>query len=248
MPTLLFRLSIFGDYRQFAPTSENTVALTQSLQNAGYALLPNIIQLPPQQGQAGEKRMQFVSDDNVIRAVILPERIDVEFTRGASDRIDRLFADTPAMVSDILQVVLSALGDPAGRRLAYYADALIPEPDDGPFEPFYQANNLGISLHNSPDVCTEWNHRFNRRVFLPVSGNPELSNAIFSFESGTLQAVNAATGQRRTSRGLRILTDINTLHENADPRFDRTDIDSFFVAAHAMHLDVLQQLREKLPV
>ena len=174
MHILTFRLSIFGDFSQFTPTTANTIAWTQALQKAGYNYLPSIFQVPQQvvnmpflsvQLGASDNRMQFVSPtgDTVIR--ILSERLDVELTQGVSDKPDAYLKDKLDLASKIMRLMLSTLGSELkGNRLAYYVDALIPEPTEKAFNSFYQKYNLGISMNGQEDECTEWNHRFNRRI------------------------------------------------------------------------------------
>ena len=80
MYILTFRLSIFGDYKQYAPTSANSIAWTQALQTAGYDFLPNIIQTTQQiinvpfvsaKIGSNDKRMQFVSPSGDVNIRIL---------------------------------------------------------------------------------------------------------------------------------------------------------------------------------
>lgn len=255
MHILTFRLSIFGDYKQFTPTTANTIAWTQALQKAGYEFLPNIIQAPqqvinlpfvPMQIGPNDKRMQFVSQNGEISIRILSERVDIEFTQGATDNTEQYFADKLPAVSEMMKVILGALGDLKGNRMAYFVDALIPEPDGKTFDGFYQKNNLEISMNNASDVCVEWNHRFNRRVLIDIDGTEELSNAILILESGVLQTVNATTGEQQTIKGLHISADINTVAENKSERFTQKSVDSFAANAQAMYLNILQQVKAKL--
>lgn len=119
MHILTFRLSIFGDFSQFTPTTANTIAWTQALQKAGYNYLPSIFQVPQQvvnmpflsvQLGASDNRMQFVSPtgDTVIR--ILSERLDVELTQGVSDKPDAYLKDKLDLASKIMRLMLSTLG------------------------------------------------------------------------------------------------------------------------------------------
>ena len=251
MQILTLRLSVFGDYKRYIPTAQNSIQWTQALQKAGYDFLPNMIQVqqPASQGTPAttEKRMQFVSPSGDICIRILAERVDVEFARGSSDHLDRYFADKFAMGTQIMSTMLSALGDTKGRRLAYYVDAFIPEQEGKSLQTFYQDNNLGISLRNSCDECVEWNHRFNRRACFDVNGEGEVSNIIFTSESGVMQALHVATHERLAYRGMRITADINTLAENEDERFGAAHAEGFYSQAHTLYLGVMQQLETKLP-
>lgn len=257
MHILTFRLSIFGDYTQYTPTSANTIAWTQALQTAGYDFLPNIIQTTQQiinvpfisaKIGANDKRMQFVSPNGDVNIRILAERVDVEFTMGAADTTEQFFSDKLPVAGTIMNTMLSALGDVQGNRLAYYVDVIIPEKENGYFSDFYQKHNLNIAVNNVFESCVEWNHRFNSRVPLKVDGNDELSNSILVLESGVLQTVNASTGEQQEIKGLHIAADINTVAENKMLRFNADSVTSFATHAQMLFLDLLRQVKEKLPV
>lgn len=257
MHILTFRLSIFGDYKQYAPTSANTIAWTQALQTAGYDFLPNIIQTAQQiinvpfiSAKIGpdEKRMQFISQNGDVNIRILAERVDVEFTLGASDTTEQYFTDKLPVASSIMDTILSALGDVQGNRLAYYVDVIIPEKEDFSFADFYRENNLGISVNNVSESCVEWNHRFNSRVPIKVDNNSELSNSILVLESGLLQTVNALTGEQQEIKGLHIVADINTVPENTTIRFNVNSVSCFANHAQALFLDLLRQVKEKFAI
>ena len=257
MHILTFRLSIFGDYKQYAPTSANTIAWTQALQTAGYDFLPNIIQTAQQiinvpfiSAKIGpdEKRMQFISQNGDVNIRILAERVDVEFTLGASDTTEQYFTDKLPVASSIMDTILSALGDVQGNRLAYYVDVIIPEKEDFSFADFYRENNLGISVNNVSESCVEWNHRFNSRVPIKVDNNSELSNSILVLESGLLQTVNALTGEQQEIKGLHIVADINTVPENTTIRFNVNNVSCFANHAQALFLDLLRQVKEKFAI
>lgn len=254
MHILTFRLSIFGDYKQYTPTSANSVAWTQALQTAGYDFLPNIIQTAQQiinvpfvsaKIGSNDKRMQFVSPNGDVNIRILAERVDVEFTMGASDTTEQYFTDKLPIASSMMNTMLATLGNVQGNRLAYYVDVIIPEAEDLSFADFYQANNLGISVNNASETCVEWNHRFNSRVPIKVDGNDELSNAILVLESGILQTVNAATGEQQEIKGLHIAADINTVAENKLTRFNSDSVSCFATHAQTLFLDLLRQIKEK---
>lgn len=254
MHILTFRLSIFGDYKQYAPTSTNSIAWTQALQTAGYNFLPNIIQTTQQiinvpfvtaRIGSNDKRMQFVSPDGDIKIRILAERVDVEFTQGASDTTEQYFTDKLPEARSIINTMLATLGNVHGNRLAYYVDVIIPEAEDSSFADFYQANNLGISVNNASEKCIEWSHRFNSRVPIEVGGNDELSNAILVLESGILQTENVATGEQQEIKGLRIVADINTVVENKVTRFNSDSVSCFASNAQKLFLDLLRQVKEK---
>ena len=255
MYILTFRLSIFGDYKQYAPTSANSIAWTQALQTAGYDFLPNIIQTTQQiinvpfvsaKIGSNDKRMQFVSPSGDVNIRILAERVDVEFTLGTSDTTEEYFTEKLPVASSIMDTILTTLGNVQGNRLAYYADIIIPEVEGSSFANFYQTNNLGISVNDASEKCVEWNHRFNSRVSIEVDSDIELSNAILVLESGILQTVNASTGEQQETKGLHIAADINTVAENKLVRFNSNSLSSFASHAQTLFFDLLRQVNEKL--
>lgn len=257
MHIFTFRLSIFGDFRQYTPTTANTIAWTQALQKAGYDYLPTIIQGPHQvvnmpflsvQVGSTDNRMQFVSPTGESSIRILPERLDVEIVRGVADNAEKYFAEKLQETSKIMSLMISTLGtELKGNRLAYYIDALIPESTDNGFNSFYQKYNLGISMNNQEDECAEWNHRFNRRIYIGVgSGGKELCNAIFSLESGILQTGDQTMAELQTVKGLHIVADINTLAENPAERFAIEDFEEFATNAQEIYLNILGQVKGKL--
>ena len=257
MHILAFRISIFGDYNHYAPTSANSIAWMQALQNAGYDFLPNIIpivqpaiNMPFISAKIGsnDNRMQFVSPGGDVNIRILSERIDVEFTLGMSDTTEQYFADKLPLASSIMNTMLAALGDIQGNRLAYYVDVIIPETEDLSSADFYRTNNLDISVNNASETCVEWSHRFNSRVPIEVDNGNELSNAILVLESGALQTVNALTGEQQEIKGLHIAADINTLAENRDIRFNSDSVSCFAAHAQTLFLDLLRQVKEKFTV
>ena len=258
MHILVFRLSMFGDYNQFIPTTANVIAWTQALQQAGFNLLPSIIQQPPQLGNApfvaiptgalssNDKRIQFLSPDGDYVIRILAERVDVELTQGVADSLDQYFDDKLRLASDLMKATIHALGDVQGCRLAYYVDSILPEQSGKSFERFYNQNNLNISIDGSSENCVEWSHRFNQRFIATIDKKNELSNAILLIESGILQVVNASTGELQSVKGLHIHSDINTLAENGRERFTVADLDNFALVAQSVFLKFIEQIKAKL--
>lgn len=258
MYIFVFRLSMFGDFKQFVPTTANAIAWTQALQQAGFNLLPSIIQQPPQLVNvpfvaippgtinSDDKRIQFLSQDGDYAIRILAERVDVEHTQGVADTFEQYFADKLKLSSNLMKAIIHALGNVQGCRLAYYVDVLLPEPNGQSFERFYNQNNFNISIDGSSENCIEWSHRFNKRFTATIGEKSELSNAILFIESGMLQTVNASTGEQQSVKGLHILSDINTLAENREERFVVTDLVDFSINAQSVFLKFIEQIKTKL--
>lgn len=258
MHIFVFRLSLFGDFKQFVPTTANVITWTQDLQQAGFNLLPSIIQQPPQFANvpfvaiqtgainSNDKRIQFLSPDGDYAIRILAERVDVELTQGVADTIEQYFTDKLELLSNLMKAMIHALGNTQGCRLAYYVDVLLPEPSGQSFDRFYNQNNLNISIDGSSENCVEWSHKFNKRFTATVGEKSELSNAILFIESGMLQTINASTGEQQSVKGLHILSDINTLAENREERFTVTNLVDFSNNAQSVFLKFLEQIKAKL--
>lgn len=258
MHIFVFRLSMFGDFKKYVPTTANVIAWTQALQQEGFSLLPSIIQQPPQLVNfpfaaiptgaisPSDKRIQFLSPDGTYSVRILAERVDVEITQGVADTFEEYFADKLKFSSDLMKAMIHVLSDVQGCRLAYYVDALLPEPSGKSFEKFYDQNNFNISIDGSLGTCVEWSHRFNKRFMATIGEKNELSNAILLMESGMLQTINPSTGEQQSVKGLHILSDINTLAENMKERFAVKDLLDFSTSAQSVFLKFLEQIKTKL--
>lgn len=253
MQILTYRLSVFGDFKRFVPTSENTIIWTQGFKNAGYELIPSIIQntqavmsIPffniPQ--GAIDKRMQFSSLDGNIIVRFLAERVDVEFTMGNSNKYSQYFVENIQKACNLLSVALNILGNIKGTRVAYFTDILIEENQNNCFESFY-SNNADIFINNYDGEYIEWQHRFNKRIFLDIAHTQERVNTILQMESGELQTIVQSTGVQQIIKGLHVMADINTIAENTTERFDIDSSLEFCNKAQELYLDLLNQIMIK---
>ena len=258
MLALVFRITIFGDFSNLKPTATNTIEYAKALSDAGYQYLPSIISptahinisngLPPQivPGNPEDKRLQFVSVDNRSLIRLLSNRIDVEFNEDEFVEVNSYFEEKLMAAIKTMQVVLSAVGNPDGNRLAYYVDIVVPEPEERSFINFYKNNNLGIIMTEIHDECIEWRHGFNNRVGIEVEDKLEICNALFSFEAGKLQKVDNASGEQNIIQGFHFSGDINTLAENTIMRFSSQSFYSFAPNAQRIFVSVLHQISEGL--
>lgn len=253
MQILTYRLSVFGDFKRFAPTTSKTIEWTQMFQAEGYELLPTIINqplipgIPPFVGQSipSENRIQFVSSKNDLFVRILAERVDVEMTHIESDDFEDSLNGRLNDLVKILKLMLDALKEVQGTRLAYYVDMILPEKNKNMFKPFYAKNDLGIIVKEAGD-CVEWNHRFNKRVKINVNHVDELCNCILLLEDAVLQVSNAVSGEQQSISGLHIISDINTLAENCQPRFSSESLEAFSADAQKILFDIFAQVEEML--
>lgn len=249
------RLSIFGDFRILEPTSSNVVAWTQTLQGAGYEMLPNVIQptepvllpngphIPPQFIQFSESNKKETKQ--ILR--LTNQRIDAECAIIDAEPWQELLKGTFDSLLKLLCVGSGFAQDTKGTRLAYYVDAMIREPTPNAFQNFYCNNNFGLSFGDSGITnCGEWTHRFNQNMSLMTASGEELCNLILLMESNIFRKVSSDTLKVEEYQGLRVSADLNTLGENDTPRFTDNDMDIFCHAAMESHISVLQSILEML--
>lgn len=253
MYILTLRLSIFGDYAEYVPTTDNTLKWTKAFQEAGYEFLPSIIQNPQAvisipfmtvQQTSTEKRIQFASEKGDIVVRFLAERVDVEVTQGETSNPDDYYLDNLDNLSRLMNVALHALGDIKGNRLAYYTELMIKSPEPDTFSKFYAENNLGISMNNYSGEYAEWSHRFNKRICFNVASKEETINTILAMNSGFLHTVEKSSGKQSAIKGLHVAADINTIAENTTIRFDCDTVNEFYTKAQSVFLDLLRQVRK----
>lgn len=255
MYIVVYRFSIFGDFKRFEPTSARIIEWTQALQEDGHEYLPTVQEpsvtpmpfpMPfPMQTPSAGKGVQFSSPRNDMFVRINSERIDVEANWGKKDvpaeALKEKFSELIALAGTITRV----LGEIKGTRLAYYVDGLLPEERRGAFQPFYKRNDIGIV--SNPDVaCQEWRHRSNRRLQLKFAEQSELCNAILELTQTSLQFQNDDTHELETVNGLHLTADINTLSEQIVERFAVSDIEPFCLKAQDLFFNTMEHIHERL--
>ena len=260
MKILTERCSMFCDYSRYAPTAANTIKWTQLFQGIGYELLPSIINqqiqsqiqfannqlqitnMPPLPNKRG---IQFasVNDDMVIR--ILPDRVDVEVSRIESDDYMATMSEKFQVLQTLMESLLDELSGAKGTRLALFVDVVIPETKDDGFANFYFNENLGLCLDDR-ETCTEWMHRYNQRIRITVDNKAELCNCITLMENAALQFVKVFPGDPPVLKGLHIVSDINTIAENAEERFCDESIRHFYGKAQTVFFSIVEQINSKL--
>lgn len=255
MNILTFRLSMFGDYNKYSATTANIINWTKMFQELGYEFLPNIIDSKVPQipfisvlPQSGEKRVQFVSKQGDLVVRVIPERVDAEMTLGETDDLLSLLSEKTITLEQLLTAMLNELNDVPGTRLAYYVDALIPEPSPDAFNSIYEKNNIDLNVNGGIE-CVEWGHRLNTRVQFTVNESQEMCNALFNLESALLSIqVNKAGEEAPTvtqQKGLHFSADINTVAENTVERFEISDLPAFIEQAHSVFHDFYTRLENK---
>lgn len=253
MRILTYKLSMFGNFSAYEATSKNIIDWTQKLSGAGYNFLPSVstvrqdfasISAQPYTGIPAQegKRVSFVAPDGKTLVRILAERLDVAFPLEEIDNIEDNFKKKHEYARGIIDSMLQILDDMKGIRLAYYVDIIIPEQGDIHLNHIYRNYNLGLSLGEREDECVEWSHSFNRRTRIGISENEdELCNVVLAMETGVFQQNN-----KEPEKGLRIIADINTLMENIEERFTRSNFIYFTEASQDIYLDIVRQIIEKI--
>lgn len=250
MYILTCRFSMFGNFSRFTPTTSNIIEWTQMFQHAGYEFLPTIINPPvppipflPIQVGPQDKRVQFTSSDNKFAVRVLAERVDVESTLIETDDPSSTLGVKYNELKLLIETMLGALAEEKGTRMAFYIDAMLPEKKAGQFNSIYANNNLNLVVRNS-ESCVEWAHRFNHHLKINVGSYEELCNAIFSLESAIMNATNNNTGEQFELKGVHITSDINTLAENSDARFESENLAVFCSEAKDLFINVYNQITD----
>ena len=247
---LTHRISLFGDFNRFAPTTTNIIKWSQAFQNRGYDFLPNIIdtQMPlnlfiPIQPNAQDKRIQFASQQSDLFVRILANRIDAEYISFESDDPKRELTKKTEELNVLMEILLNELDNPKGIRLAFYVESMLPEKKENGFKDVYTSQNLGITVPKAKDYV-EWMHRFNAHTVLKTGLSEEVCNSIISFESAVLNTQDISNGKPLEMKGLHISADINTLAERIEERFDISNLKEFCLNSQTLYLNVCEQICE----
>lgn len=258
MYIVVYRLSIFGDFKRFSPTADFTVQCVQKLKeyNCQQEFLPNIIPegisapvpFVVQQPAGNSSRMTLVAQDGSIVLRILSNRIDVEFPQPISKEPSDFSNSLTEMLrtsTELIHILTELVNETKGIRLAYYADIHIPDPQES-FKNFFSSYNLNLNLDGTPDECVEWSHRFNRQINILVDSQEELSNVILAMESATLHTVNRITQETINTPGLHLMVDINTQAENTEEKFSADNCTCFCTIAQSIFLNLFSQIKDMI--
>lgn len=249
------RLSVFGNFPMLEPTSSNVITWTQALQNAGYEMLPNIIQptdpvFLPDGPRTPPQFIQFSETTKTEARHLLRlanRRIDTECTMIQSEPWQEALKKNLDGLLKLLHVSDEFIQDTKSARIAYYSDAMLEEPTTRAFHDFYRGNNFGLSFDDSGMTdCKEWMHRFNQTGTLGLPSGEETCNFILTMENSLFRTISPERHETKEYQGLRVSADINTLGENDTPRFSINDMDKFGPAAMEAHIGVLQSITEIL--
>ena len=235
MFTVAYRMSIFGDFRNYNATTSNIVEFSSSFQKENLELLPTVLfsqtltfdQTGNTPVKSDEQRIQFNSISNGISIKILPDRIDFEapienisdFSEYSSGKLRLLFPIMKAVLSVTQKTV-------KGHRLAHYVDILFPEKNNQSVQEFLCSHVFDLEA-DSGDMFSEWEQRFNKPTKLSFGKEIEKCNTILSLSFATVDLIENDTGMKIQKRGIRLMSDINTLADNSVPRFSFSDLKSF---------------------
>lgn len=253
MDNLMCRLSIFGSFDRFQPTSANIIEVTNAFLNKGYEFLPSIISgrqfimnaaLAP--AMMEKQGIQYVTADKNLSVRVLADRIDVEANCIQIEDMVSTAEENISKLLKLMELTFTILKDIKGTRIAYFVDAFIPEKKENEFETFYTRNNLGFAP-KSNEPCVEWMHRFNQRINVNINGTTEQANCIILLErSKQLGLSNTGKNEDELSMGLHLTADINTLFENQKERFEYKSVEEFSAQVKLIFNDIIKSVNEKI--
>ncbi|MCM1145000.1 MAG: hypothetical protein NC407_09855 [Lachnoclostridium sp.] len=231
---LSIQLSAFGN-KKILPNTENISVLMPKLKEfSGIELLPNIIDTPNIDIETGSIKnvpnLSFVSIDNKSQVVCTESRIDCVFNFDMAEQssTDLRFDTSSEIISFIMQN-----GNVMANRLALNVTHLSDVCNgNSVFEkqvmhtvPFYQGKNI-----------KEWSSRINAFGQMTINGNAENLNVITEYT----QASQSTSGEIRIA----CHTDINTVAENKDFRFEYAAFDVFVSQAKEIFKSIQSDLEE----
>ena len=222
--TQLKRYSIFGNYEHFDAANEKVQKIYIDL--LGKNFMPNVAHVikfePESKDFTKAFRPQFINVELGCEISLLPDRIDLVVKNGVAleDIIDylRCFIDNLELKINRLAFVVEAIGDTFEKLET---------------EELYKRLAIGVAYHYSNDVF-EWGKRDVSRQQWTKDGETELVNVG--------QNLHGSSESGRTS--LFIETDINTLAENNNERFNIDDCESFFKRAESWNEELFNSLKE----
>ena len=203
----------------------NVVDLMTELNNINpdVTLLPNIIQgqnIDIIKGEMTNRfNISFVSPDNAIRVICMDERIDCNLS---FEKIDPLSIDESLdYMGKVLKTILSKYNMPSNRlaiNINELSNITIEENTD--IRECSVSNNILTTLdyYNEKNLI-EWSTRCNSQVPVKISKKDDVLNVITDISS----VINTATKAKK----FLLHSDINTIPEHMNFRFNHNDIDSF---------------------
>ena len=225
-----YKISAFGSFAEIVPDTDTMMFFLESFKE--YGLVPSIFQelqiTPPSTQPVAVQRVALLSRDSRKQVSISSNRIDFEVK--AQDDI-KLSSDQLTIINQEIehcfQVIFKKFNKKS-TRLALNTESFVVNLNDAEVNQFMSKYTNPISLYNTRPL-DEWNTRLMVRKELPISGINETFNIITILAKANMQ--KQVGGEIQQSVGFTVNTDINTIAENAVPRFTYTSIKEFIQIA-----------------
>lgn len=221
-----YKISAFGSFSDIVPDTDTMMFFLESFKE--YGLIPSIFQelqiTPPSTQPIAVQRVALLSRDSKKQVSISSNRIDFEVK--AQDDI-KLSSDQLVSINQEIehcfQVIFEKFNKKASR-LALNTESLVVNLTDTEVNQFMSKYTNPISLYNTTPLG-EWNTRLMIRKESTISGINEMFNIITLLAKADIQ--KQVGGKVQQSVGFTVNTDINTVAENAVPRFTYISIKEF---------------------
>ena len=221
-----YKISAFGYFGDIVPNSDNMMFFLETFKNDG--LIPSLIQelnvtgVIPGTNPVPTNRIALMSNDGQTQVVIGTNRIDYSFS-VQDDRklVQEQLVSINERISCFFKTIFVRFNKKA-NRLALNTESLIVNLNNEEVGAFMQKYGNPISLYTG--VLDEWNVHLMIRKNVEISKNESL-NVITNISKATI--TKTLNDESQISDGFIVQTDINTVAENNELRFDRESLVAF---------------------
>lgn len=228
-----YKVSAFGSFADIVPTSDNIMFFLEKFQNDG--LITSLAQeLVVQNGVPGAvpvpmNRIALLSNNGEIQIVIGTNRIDYSFTVQQDAKLsqEELSAINKSVVN-FYKIVFQKYNKLASR-LALNTESLMVDLSEIDMQNFFEKYSNPLSLYNG--VLDEFNAHYMARKNICIP-KEETLNVITNISKTSI--TKTSEGKELVSSGFILHTDINTIAENVEHRFDDVSFDSFLKEANGL--------------
>lgn len=223
--TLSVKYSLFGKYDYIDATPENVNKLFRAFSPEGF--MPNTVNLlkiiQPQNVVEQTLRPQMINNQANCTITFLPERVDIEFSNGVRTDNSIQYIE---MVIDLFDLKIS--------RIALNTATLINNITSEELANFNEKLTAPVNYYGETDLIEYSSRRVSRKQ---IDSIKELIN-IGRNITGVTESVE---GKLLINR-IQVDTDINTLAEYSQERFDVNSCRGFFSDATAINEDVISNI------
>ena len=222
-----YKISAFGYFGDIIPTSENVMFFLEAFKQDG--LIPSLIQefnvteVIPGAKTVPNNRIALMSNDGQTQIIIGTNRIDYSFSIPNDQRIvqNELVSLVNQKIVHFYEVVFAKFKK-SSTRLALNTESLLVNLSNEEIENLMLKYRNPISIYS--ESLVEWNTHLMIRKTSEVLKD-EVLNVITNISKAVIN--KAVNGETQLSDGFIIQTDINTLAENSNPRFDKDALIAF---------------------